>query len=571
MKINRIVSLAVSTSFWLICNAESFCGGGFVEKGVIYSLLSPTVADSSSVVLNGYETPSSFELPVLEISACVVHEGRNYNVKEIGRYALTGLTNVESIVIGQGIERIHDGAFCYCPNLRSISIPSSVKNISSTVCYGCPNLTTLTVEPESGLYDSRNSSNAIIDTANDILMIGCAGTKIPVSVEDIAEFAFSGCYTLDSICIPEGIEHIASSAFSNCSSMKKISLPSSLETIGMNAFANCSSLESVYIPKGISDIGEGNIFAGCINLSSIEVDKENEEYDSRSGCNGIVKKKDSTLIASSMATTITPDIRQLGDFCFSGLNIHSFSLPKTVIEFTGRCFRDCNEIDSLSVSSEHQLYWSPEGSNAILTKDGKQLIVGCRATNIPEGIEVIGDEAFYGRYTRPLLKLPMGLEVIGENAFLGCNKIRSILLPSSLHTIGNSCFNGCSGIISLYISEGVTNIGEGTFCGCTGLVNVHLPSSLKDLGAYAFQGCQNLTEIVFPEGIKEIHHSTFDGCVNLKIVRLPSTLERIEPAAFRNCRSLEEVKIPDGVREILADAFAGCPCEGEVKQFIGKK
>lgn len=49
-------------------------------------------------------------------------------------------TNIKTVKIENGIERIEDSAFIYCFNLRSISIPKSVNYISKYAFKGCKNL-----------------------------------------------------------------------------------------------------------------------------------------------------------------------------------------------------------------------------------------------------------------------------------------------------------------------------------------------------------------------------------------------------------------------------------------------
>jgi hypothetical protein len=53
-------------------------------------------------------------------------------------------------------------------------------------------LSQITVDPSNPKYDSRDNCNAIIETATNKLIVGCKNTKIPSSVTEVAEDAFSG-------------------------------------------------------------------------------------------------------------------------------------------------------------------------------------------------------------------------------------------------------------------------------------------------------------------------------------------------------------------------------------------
>lgn len=153
----------------------------------------------------------------------------------------------------------------------------------------------------------------------------------------------------------------------------------------------------MFIPKNVKKIDEWNIFYKCDNQISIEVDAGNAVYDSRSGCNGIARKADSALVATCRTTTIGNDISRLELNCFTGTDIHSVRIPKSVVAMIDGPFQGCNEIDSITVEEGNPVYISPKGSNAMLTKDGKTLVIGCRTTVIPDGVKTIGDAAFMGR------------------------------------------------------------------------------------------------------------------------------------------------------------------------------
>ena len=62
------------------------------------------------------------------------------------------------------------------------------------------------------------------------------------------------------------------------------------------------------------------------------------------------------------------------------------------------------------------------------------------------------------------VRLPEGLEEIGENAFYMCTRIDLVTLPSSLGTIGAFAFFGCTSLKDIVIPAGVECIREQAFC-----------------------------------------------------------------------------------------------------------
>ena len=74
-----------------------------------------------------------------------------------------------------------------CNNTK---IPSGVTEIGDFAFDGCSGLTSITVEAGNAMYDSRDNSNALIETKTNTLILGCKSTKIPSSVTSIGSAAF---------------------------------------------------------------------------------------------------------------------------------------------------------------------------------------------------------------------------------------------------------------------------------------------------------------------------------------------------------------------------------------------
>lgn len=108
------------------------------------------------------------------------------------------------------------------------------------------------------------------------------------------------------------------------------------------------------------------------------------------------------------------------------------------------------------------------------------LDVYLQTLDIPEGIEEIGDYAFYGAldatagagidWTNFTLNLPDGLTKIGDSAFVECSGLFNINIPDSVTTIGDNAFRGfCTyknsegSDAEVVIGSGVTTIGDYAF------------------------------------------------------------------------------------------------------------
>lgn len=198
-----------------------------------------------------------------------------------------------SITIPESVVNIQSGAF-YGTGLTSISIPKNVTDIAYDAFTACRNLSSIVVAEGNTVYDSRNSSNAIIETNSNTLLLGCSTTIIPngivgigssafyngnltsiiipESVMNIGSSAFFGCSSLQSINIPEGLTSIEDYTFCGCSSLTSINIPESVTSIGSSAFSDCSSITSINIPASVTSISRST-FADCSSLQSITISK----------------------------------------------------------------------------------------------------------------------------------------------------------------------------------------------------------------------------------------------------------------------------------------------------------
>ena len=172
------------------------------------------------------------------------------------------------IVVVDSTTTIVAGAFYQCTNLNSIHIPKSVIRIGFPLFRSCPNLSRVTIDENNPMYDSRNNSNAIIETATNTLLAGCPKTTIPNSLVVVGERAFESCSGLRTILIPNSVRKIGASAFYGCSSLERIYMEVGVETINESAFGCCSALKSIKIPNSVENIGYG-AFSYCTSLNNI--------------------------------------------------------------------------------------------------------------------------------------------------------------------------------------------------------------------------------------------------------------------------------------------------------------
>ena len=85
------------------------------------------------------------------------------------------------------------------------------------------------------------------------------------------------------------------------------------------------------------------------------------------------------------------------------------------------------------------------------------------------------------------------------------------MLNEGLENIGNGAFYGCSALQEIKLPVNVLTIGQESFANCKSLKKVVLNEGLESIGVMAFSGCTNLTIPSVPEGTA-VAHGAFKGC-----------------------------------------------------------
>ena len=155
------------------------------------------------------------------------------------------------------------------------------------------------------------------------------------------------------------------------------------------------------------------------------------------------------------------------------------------------------------------------------------------------------------------VEIPKGVTVIGESAFYNCTNLENIIIPETVKKIDNYAFHNCEKIKDIKLPDNLEIIQTGAFYNCSSLKSMESPKAVDAVYPEVFLDCNSLEEVSFLGNIIEINKSAFEGCEKLKTIKLPESLERIDERAFKNCSSLSDINIPDGVQAVGEDAFAG--------------
>ena len=145
--------------------------------------------------------------------------------------------NIVQVICHDRVEKIEEGAFCWCPSLIRVIMPG-VKVLERSAFDWCKKLN----------------------------YVDCG------KLEVIEEGAFNGCKRLRSIKLPSA--RIVGGAFRNCKTLREVKFGNKLERIFDHEFCHCRSLDRITIPlkNGLFDGDkDGDIFDFCTKLKHVDL------------------------------------------------------------------------------------------------------------------------------------------------------------------------------------------------------------------------------------------------------------------------------------------------------------
>lgn len=250
----------------------------------------------------------------------------------------------------------------------------------------------------------------------------------------IGPHAFSSSRKLEAVVLPRSVETIGYNAFVGCNALTSIEIkePSALRQIDRQAFLACKSLASFRIPRSVETIGR-YAFEMCESLTKVTYDEpssltEIEDYVfCRTGLSGVSVPASVTTI-SAVAFCQCPNMKEL--VLPRGVKVLSPQNP----------FAYNTQLTAVSVEGGNEAYDSRGGCNAIIETASNTLVAGCKETDVPASVTVIGRSAFNHCTDLTDAALPASIRHIGKYAYLGCKGLRTFYFPSSMVSMADSVF-----------------------------------------------------------------------------------------------------------------------------------
>ena len=208
-------------------------------------------------------------------------DGLWHKVKEVNAF-LSNKSDITSVIIKDGVEKVDAGAFTNCKNLISVIMADSVTEMGEQTFAGCSNLKTIKLSDNIKIIKNKTFYESTM--LNEITLpkniekiesyafyeSGIKNISLPKNLISLGDYAFRDCENLENVTF-EGSIDIPFSCFYNCKNLKTITFANDKPiNISTNAFEGCKSLQKVLFPDCVEELKE-NSFVNCNSLSYVKL------------------------------------------------------------------------------------------------------------------------------------------------------------------------------------------------------------------------------------------------------------------------------------------------------------
>ena len=502
----------------------------------------------------------------------------NADIDTIPESAFNGCTAINELTVSSTVKKVEANAFAECEKIRKIVAPACVlnksmmRNIISAEITGGETI-------EGDIFAGTGLVSIVIGdsikTIAEGAFEGCdklehVAISTTSSLEKIGANAFANCYRLTSIVIPEKVTGVANDTFTGCyrlaaiyklTSKVEISAPNvykvltdineetgyindaasedgylfldhngnviligylgnknALElpatspngtpySVGMGAFIGLG-LQSITIPENVT-VSE-NTFIGCTTLTKVTAPVSALKY---------IDKANVTAITITGGNTLTvADLSGCNSLTYIYLNGSIKTVDEAVFEILAT-------IESIEIEENNTSFKVMNG--ALYSADGKTLykvFSGAVEFTVTKETEVIGKYAFTGctKLAQVVFDENSKVKQIPDFALKNCQSLYAIKIPASVEKIGVGVFYGCSELSEITVAEGNTNYTVIGGClievttktvigGCSFFSIPNDAEIAVNIGEYAFASNERVTQLTITANISNIAETAFVG------------------------------------------------------------
>lgn len=370
-------------------------------------------------------------------------------LKEIGELSFALLPYLESLSLPEGLERIGDLAFYGDESLQSAALPSSLKWMGSSVFLSCAKISYL---EENGVKYLGNEENPHL-LAWKLSLSDDPITSVSLHADTalIGASLFEGEESLTRVSLPENVVSIGDSAFRDAP-ISSILIGGKVEEIGDYAFSGCSSLTSCTIQGNALKTIHREAFSGALNLPQLTLPDSVESVSSYAfseagtesalqyntdGKGGAYLGSQNNpylvlcgLASSSSSLTINPNTKVIAGASLIGSSLSSLTIPDGVVSLGDSAFFGMGSLTEIVV---------------------------------PSSVSEMGESLFGSCESLKKIELRNAPEKIGTGFASDCPKLESLNIPSSVLEIESHILNRSKALKSIVIPNSVLKIEAQAF------------------------------------------------------------------------------------------------------------
>lgn len=418
------------------------------------------------------------------------------NAVKINNWALTGLDDVQEIIISSSVKEIEPAAFRDMLGLQKFEVESNNAVYSS----------------KNGVLFNKNKTQLLNYPAQKAETI----YEVAPSVKTISGLAFYGNEKLKSVIIKDTVERIGWGCFGNCSSLESMQLPF---VGGIRDYISLSDINhfsyifgNIYISNNKMHENHTNLRRGSLSIGENEPDSKDDlvqmyfvlppslksvviknSFDEYNICNSAFGNCDSIENIN-----LDCNVRIIGANAFIGCdgikNIHPFdeenngiSIKNTLQHIRYAAFSDCANLTNI-VLPEH-----------VLTIDNQSFanlksLVTCKLSEDLEYIYSTDDSLLITNFAYG--SSGFGKIFRDSGAFKNCDKLEELIIPQkNLKEIQGASFANCSKLSSVILPKTLQRVGAFAFYDCEGLQDVTINGPAY-IGFAAFAEPQKLNSLI---------------------------------------------------------------------------
>ena len=446
----------------------------------------------------------------------------------------------------------------------------------------------LTISGDGDMDDfaTDNNTPSLEDSPWRLAEAPFTAIVIGEGVDSIGDGAFMSLEEVTSVTLPVSVQSVGAYAFSGCVGLEEVIFPddvNGLKGIGEWAFADCDTL-TVSLPVSMLYVAE-NAFAYSLGTVVVEYAGTLEQW--MEVCEGDLGDK---VIVNCSDAVIDPSKLPITGTCGENLT-WSLDRETGVLTISGTgTMADYNDSDNLSP-------WHNAGVTVteLVVEEGVASIgsyafvgMGLQIVNLPGSVESIGDNAFAACTGLSKVTMNEGTRTVGEYAFADCEVLAKVIVPGSMESIADTAFSDCPSYLTVeypgtqeewdavYSGPAVTvtlptepTVNEGTCgegltwkVGMDGVLTITGTGAMTDYNSADSQSPWRntdapITSILVAEGVTSIGDYAFAGLEALEEITLPESLTEVGSNAFMNCEALAGITFTGDAPAIAEDAFTG--------------